>query len=258
MKGMPFSPEMAKALREGRKSETRRVIKHPLLTTENEFDEFDGSGTIEDGSFVWHTIPKSGSRICAKPRYKPGDVCYVQEAWRIIERPRRMKIADLHGGHDGCAALVQYRHWDLPSSADSPVLVVGNDRGWKECPQSADQGYADAMPSDGKTGKWRSPRFMPAWAARTFVLIEAVRAESVQEITNIGVLCEGLDSDFNPFCETARCDCGTNGGCIEDYAKLFTRLHPKAPYRFEDDPWVWVYTLRLTETTTDGVVRVSE
>lgn len=262
---MPFSPEMALALRECRKSETRRVVKHPLLTKENEFDEFDGSGTIEDGSFVWHTVPKSGSRICVKPKYNVGDVCFVQEAWRIIMRPRRARIADEHGGHDGCSTLVQYKYGDLPSSADSPVRIVGSDRAWRECPQSADMGFADASPTEGKLGKWRSPRFMPAWAARTFVEITSVRVERVRDISIHAALLEGLrcpdcgytsiDAGFhmdhgicvNSWLKRAKAGSEEDHSLIASFRELWNRLHPKAPYRFEDDPFCWVYGISVTE-----------
>jgi len=54
----------------------------------------------------------------------------------------------------------------------------------------------DGGESPGPKGFWRSPLFMPAWAARRFVKILAVTAGRVQEITEAEAKKEGVGYGF--------------------------------------------------------------
>lgn len=60
MKGILFKPEMIKAIVEGRKTETRRVIKPQPC----------------------HNMVE---RFWQKPRYQPGETVYIKEAWALHE-----------------------------------------------------------------------------------------------------------------------------------------------------------------------------
>ena len=73
MKPILFNSEMVRAILEGRKTVTRRVISKNII---NQCD-IDTDDTIIgycDGDGDWHNIEK----LC---RYKAGDVIYVRETW---------------------------------------------------------------------------------------------------------------------------------------------------------------------------------
>lgn len=65
-----FSGEMVRAILEGRKTQTRRVVKHQqVLDSLNDIGLWDGPGEVED----WE------KSFC--PYGKPGDRLWVREAW---------------------------------------------------------------------------------------------------------------------------------------------------------------------------------
>lgn len=96
----------------------------------------------------------------------------------------------------------------------------------------------DVLITDGEDEKgrlmthWKSPLFMPAWAARYFIQILDVRPERLQEITNEDALKEG-------FVETRIRE--GNGIHWEsargNFILKWESINPKYP--FASNPWVW-------------------
>jgi len=95
----------------------------------------------------------------------------------------------------------------------------------------------------GADNKWENKLFMPESAARYFIKITGVRAERLQDITNVDCRKEGVN-----ICN----------GCIErgchmgevcaypsaEYKDLINSIHGKGTW--EKNPWVWVYDFELT------------
>lgn len=81
--------------------------------------------------------------------------------------------------------------------------------------------------------KWRPSIHMPRVAARTFLVVESVKPERLQEITWKGILAEGV----------------REGGCphsaLEAFRKLWDGLNAGRGYPWGDNPWVWVIGFRL-------------
>ncbi|WP_337473365.1 hypothetical protein [Jutongia sp.] len=66
---MLFNTEMVKAILDGRKTCTRRVLKHPF--------------EVHPNGFI--TKPHGNDRLCPyTPPYQPGDILYVRETWSEI------------------------------------------------------------------------------------------------------------------------------------------------------------------------------
>lgn len=84
----------------------------------------------------------------------------------------------------------------------------------------------DGKESPGPKDFWRSPLFMPAWAARYFIQITDVRAQRVQEISYEDIIAEGVDT-----------------GQDVHYQELWDSINPKYP--FASNCWVWAYTFKL-------------
>lgn len=90
--------------------------------------------------------------------------------------------------------------------------------------------------------KWSNKLFMPESAARYFIKITGVRAERLQDISNVDCRKEGVN-----ICK----------GCIEKGCSMGeVCAYPSAEYRelikkingkdiWERNPWVWVYDFQL-------------
>ena len=73
-----FNTDMVRAILEGRKTVTRRLIKAPVLSKV----EPPKKVTLKNGvaNFEWNT-PKTAGGFEIKPPYQPGDILYVRETW---------------------------------------------------------------------------------------------------------------------------------------------------------------------------------
>ncbi len=153
MKGIMFQPEIWEAkqrvLKEYGEAQTRRLIKpQPQEEDDLEFGHYhptmiDKDGEQYPGDEIIGLYTTNGE-YGWKPRYQVGEVVYVKEAWAS------------YGVWDDCKPSL------IPESAPIWYYLDGNH-------------WADKV-SEG-AGKLRSPLFMPAWAARSFIQPTAVRAE---------------------------------------------------------------------------------
>jgi hypothetical protein len=85
-----FSAPMVRAILEGRKTMTRRVLKPQPQSV--------------DGSGRWYAMPGGGESLnCHRLPYTPGDLLWVREAWRTEARFDKMPMKDEPTG-----ALVSY------------------------------------------------------------------------------------------------------------------------------------------------------
>jgi hypothetical protein len=78
LKPILFSTEMVQAIQEGRKTQTRRVIKPQLIRA------------VETAPFCHQMVPVKIGRMGItednKPIYQPGDILYVRETFRAIQQ----------------------------------------------------------------------------------------------------------------------------------------------------------------------------
>ncbi len=79
IKPILFNTEMVRAILDGRKTCTRRLVKpQPGKEYKNVFTISDGE-TLE---WVFAEDLPSGSGVCVNPPYQPGDILYVRETWK--------------------------------------------------------------------------------------------------------------------------------------------------------------------------------
>lgn len=151
-----FSTEMVRAIIEGRKTQTRRVIKGygNIWYIGKLLGDWSLSQPpyMEDGMLHWGLQVDVDERrtFFIKPPYQPGDVLWVRETWAP-----ETKQGVPTGGY-------VYRASDSPEP-DEDVLL-----------------------------KWKPSIFMPREAARIFLKVTNVRVERLQEITEEDALREGM------------------------------------------------------------------
>lgn len=150
MKPILFNTEMVRAILEGRKTCTRRVVKKDKVDAVLSSPARMGNPDIPDDRFI--------KCLCTAP-CEIGDILYVRETWAPMYPDEASKIV--------CGYMYK---------ADDCGL-----RG------EVYQKWYDAKYPNGKDwcwpGKWRPSIHMPKEAARLFLRVTAVWVERLREIT---------------------------------------------------------------------------
>lgn len=217
-----FSAPMVRALLDGRKTQTRRVLK-PF-----EPKPGDGAKPLPKGLIVPHAFdPKAGRFVVEKesyhpPRYAPGDRLWVREAW--------------------------WTHCSLDTTAPRDLLTVAADH---ECGSPPPIWFGgDETPR--AWGKARPSIHMPRWASRLTLHVEAVRVERLQDISDTDARAEGVALD-DSACDHARASCSEIGcfgpGYRGPFAELWWQLH--GPCAWDANPWVAAITFRVEHANID-------
>lgn len=97
--------------------------------------------------------------------------------------------------------------------------------------------------------RWRSPRFMPKWAARLWLRVTAVKdPHQVQNIREEDAEFEGCEYFGGyPIDELSPRTTVGFKSTIEVFAALWNCLHPKPGERWEDNPWHFTYETKRIE-----------
>jgi hypothetical protein len=172
-----FSAPMVRALLEGRKTQTRRIIKGVPSFPHHGRDIMDwglsGIHQCEDGYEgtdrwlldVQTEVDDHSRREIKCPYGQPGDRLWVKETWRpfSVSEP-----------------------WDLD--------VVYHADGERRTIKDGEFGDNDwLMPKAAARGNV-TPLFMPRWASRLTLEITEVRVERLNDISEADALAEGIES----------------------------------------------------------------
>ena len=207
-----FSAEMVRAILDGRKTQTRRVMKvqpYPdsIVTVEHYHPTvINRHGDMQPGPEIFGAHWDDGEYGCRSPYGAPGDMLWVREAWR---------------------AWSQYDDW--PPSRLPPGVDV--------------QYIADA--SAPWSSRYRSPRYMPRWASRITLRITDIRVERLQSVSHEDCEAEGCESPLTG----AEAPAAGPGVFLADERTSFAILWNKinGPDAWKENPWVWVVSFERVE-----------
>ena len=152
MKPILFNTEMVKAILDGKKTVTRRVLA--------EKERLDKKHGLDREPYKFRTgewcVDKQTDvddyRTCVlKPRYQPGDILYVRETWNKVKLESESEW-----------------HYEYRASCKNPSYF-----------------------SNGFMAEWRPSIHMPKKAARIFLRVIDVRVERLQDITSGQIDAEG-------------------------------------------------------------------
>lgn len=235
-----FSDSMVRAILEGKKTQTRRIVK-PQPKNKDEINYEPGDIRVIGGREVSARLEKMhrlrarsggdrGGYLRAKDYLCPygieGDRLWVRETFRIA----RPFTGDLD--HDMTTQVVRY--------------------------------YADDHPKYRDQDKWRPSIHMPRAASRITLDLIGVRVERLQEIGTGDCIAEGIwtepppgavgqkfPDDIDSWTEERReewfkgsaramymAQCHHEGELREVFCQLWTNIHGEDSW--PDNPWVWV------------------
>jgi hypothetical protein len=201
-----FSSEMVRAILDGRKTMTRRVIKpQPEAHTMQVLPLGNG---LYLPSWSGRNVSESPTgRPMKCPYGQPGDRLWVREAWYYEEH-----MYDVNAGEP-----------DLPGGRYSRRLVY----------RASYPDYPVTI-GVGKHG-WRPSIHMPRWASRITLEIEEIRVERLQEITEEDARAEGVEALRGSF------PIGEQRLTIHQhaFAYLWGSINSKK-YPWDSNPYVWV------------------
>jgi hypothetical protein len=205
-----FSGEMVRAILDGRKTQTRRVIKPQ-----------PPAGTFWDGNSNLFCYPDSTIGIMRNCPYgAPGDLLWVRETWASVKELDNIKPKELLGSNN--TLPLWYRADNHPRFEDEGIY------------------FADC-------GKWRPSIFMPRWASRITLRVTDVRVERVQDIDKKSAIAEGIQwREAFPEGYTVGHDYDIRAyDAVISFKKLWDRINGKRGYGWDVNPWVWVVEFEL-------------
>lgn len=254
-----FSAPMIRALLDGRKTQTRRIVKplskrHPILNLkEHGRDDGGCSGRFNDPSSWGFPYAEDGEDMalsdwvsCLCPYGKPGDLLWVRETTTYWERPdSKESITPKANESNRPANGVRYQRWmerTMPKDdemlgedfivykADDSKVSIG---AWKHPHPIYDHCV-------GRFGKTVTAIHMPRWASRLTLRITDVRVERLQEISIENAIAEGVG---------IRCD---SAMAIMEYSLLWESIH--GPRSWDQNPWVWAISFDVIKANVDRVL----
>lgn len=183
-----FSGEMVRAILEGRKTQTRRVVKpQPPATV---------AVIVRSGPDYTAAYP---NRSAIKPFEWTGDCPYGQPGDRLWVRETWATERTIAGGHTVATVT------PLPTDQ---VVYAADGAPLRSAGVTVRAGGEEWAPK----GRWRPSIHMPRWASRITLEITDVRVERVREITEADCVAEGFASptgtDFADLWDSLNADRG--------------------------------------------------
>ncbi len=219
VKGILFNTEMVRAILDGRKSCTRRIVKPQWEECPN--CKYVHNEYIYDNLAENVYCARCGYPLVSERRapYQLGDILYVRETWE------RFECWNCEGDERG----------NCPKEPKKSVLD-------KTCGcymyRATDEISGDA--------KWHPSIHMPKEAARIWLKVTDVRVERLQEITADDIRNEGLSS--------AAVHCGDTEIALKEWENLWNSTIKKSDlgrYGWNASPWVWVIEFERCEKTQE-------
>jgi hypothetical protein len=205
--GFLFKAEMVKAIAEGKKTMTRRLmtkrnsICSTLLTGDGQgWHSFDFNDVVIDGKesnygYLKVAVPENETRHRIFSRLSPGDLIYVKETY--------------------CEEVVR---------------------------DESEIGYLYAAEYEDKSfAKWKPSLFMPKKAARFWLEVAEVRPERLCDISDGDVAREGVS--WNERLEFGRDKRNCSSPAQRSFRSLWDKINGEE--HWNTNPFVWAYTFKV-------------
>lgn len=223
-----FSAPMVRAILEGKKTQTRRVVKGADYFAAGWPCKFGKE--CSDRNCLYSHVDGRHLTVMHLPYGKTGDRLWVREAWRTYSSLDGCKPSNIIHG-----AGIQY---------EAAGTNIHNDNG----------DYLLGM------GKLRPSIFMPRWSSRILLEITDVRVERLQNISEKHAIEEGLSTITKDGGRTVKYgipdadgypgndDIGWNWedwniSPISAYRRLWESINGQGSW--DTNPWVWVIEFKM-------------
>lgn len=249
IKPILFNTEMVKAILDGGKTQTRRLVKAKGWKI-NDIPKWREEYVPE----YWFTVSNDhqATVIDIRPPYYHGDILWVRETWNINNFRENENTGEEEVGFI----------YKASDKLDSGFC-------WKSVPADSYVKYMDSVSE--YFDKWRPSIHMPKEAARIFLRVTGVRAERLHDMTDRDAEKEGIgnlyledigfgDKDYG-YMKYLEGKGGYVGLQLEQFAHLWDSTIKKDDlprYGWEANPLVWVIEFERTERKNGEFVEVTE
>ena len=200
-----FSAPMVRAILDGSKSQTRRVVK---LKSHHTIEERD------DGKpWPWmYDSDRDADHWLPCPYGQPGDRLWVRESF--------------------CEALSNYEEEREQTTvyyrADGQEVVVDDG-----------DGYAETNKDGTLKSPWKPSIHMPRWASRITLEITDIRVERLQDISEEDAQAEGAPLELGVLERTIL---GAKARYRSGFVRLWESIN--GPGSWDANPWVWCISFK--------------
>ena len=238
-----FSGPMVRALLEGRKTQTRRILRvQPEDYTGDVHPSKVGKSTLHPAPYLdaycggrkaaanprgmtenwcwWTRDDRCGPSIGKCPFGQPGNQLWVREAWRTSASMDKLS----------------------PIAIGAACLDAGYRRPWAPIEYAAGGAVdLDAAPGE-QLGKRRPSIHMPRWASRLTLKVTDIRAQRLHDMTLTDLEAEGI---------VDRPEGMEVGEAHSAWVTLWNSLHGIAAW--EANPWVWAVSFEVHRGNIDAL-----
>lgn len=228
-----FNADMVRAILDGRKTVTRRIVKHDVDAILNS-PYHKEHPEVEDKQII--------SKLCMPP-YQPGDILYVRETWRVGAWDMRNQMIAFDYKDGTCGELTYIHDRGL---FERLVNQSREDARKAKCEYN---GVDFVWKKGNSPCRWHPSIHMPKEAARIWLKVNDVRVERLQEMNEVDTAKEGIRTDV----QTHRLDDFDfieNFGGKELFKNLWNSTIKKSDidrYGWDANPWVWVIEFERCE-----------
>lgn len=225
-----FSAPMVRALIDGRKTQTRRLASSPLRRCE-----------VGDRLYVRETV--AAEELSLPPTRRKATAREQALLARTV-----VVVCDEMDGTDG-----------LRYAADDAWIGIANSQeageAWSDLFHYSQKGGARPK---GLRGKWVPSIHMPRWASRLTLIVEAVRVEPLQAISDRDAIAEGIlplleRAPERGWLDYIAGDLERGVTPVASYQSLWASLHTDDGQRWDDNPNVLALTFRVELGNIDQV-----
>ncbi|HBX0854898.1 TPA: hypothetical protein MF126_21220 [Klebsiella pneumoniae] len=242
-RGIIFNGEMVQAILDGRKTQTRRIMK--VQPESNQLGLLlitDSTKHSDIGKYHWAESNATGNHVRSKLFSSPfgavGERIWVRETWATLGNEDGCYVDwedNLCKGDERSAARI-YRASCEQRPGDYGLWSIPDDAYWK--PHTKEHKFE---------GAWRPSIHMPRWASRILLEITDVRVERLNAISEEDARAEGIIDGGCLNCgEPEPCGCANpEPDATDAFAYLWQSIYGQD--NWNANPWVWVIEFKRVE-----------
>ncbi|HHK9677814.1 TPA: hypothetical protein ACQZJK_002455 [Klebsiella pneumoniae] len=231
-RGMIFNGEMVRAILDGRKTQTRRIIKD-CTVGRDQISKFIQIEKKFIGCYP-EDVPELIRECC--PYGVTGDRIWVRETWGVVSHELDEDGRIRPWTPDRPATVIHEMPFGNGYYSGHAIYAADGDFTWGD-----DDGYEDGRSC------WKPSIHMPRAASRILLEITDVRVERLNAISEEDARAEGIIDGGCLNCgEPEPCGCANpEPDATDAFAYLWKSIYGQESWNA--DPWVWVIEFKRVE-----------